>query len=290
MVNDMLRRLPVAEQAFHLGHMVVEGCEGIRAFYMGITDNRQAIWSVGCTNGANYEVVIENDAAGTSGALDCETLKAATNIDCFATLTSQGNRPPRTSKQIMCAIARLPKPQREQAVRHFIENLEDLIRDSGEAVPNTKKQVLRKTLQQLDKYARSCDGTASDLSGVRAQPKPGRRSNTAATKSASRSAGEQPDMVSSPSECAELKAELIKLGACSGIPKDAREALWESYDHSGAARDLVPVAEAQQLAKSCALSADDVRKMLTICRPTSKTPITPAAPDAGSANELISPE
>lgn len=155
--NDMLLALPGPEQASHLGNVIEEGCKGVRAFYMGIDENRNAFWSVACANGSSYEVMIDDDDNGSTTVLNCLAVKATADIDCFATLASQGNRPPRTRKQVMCAIARLPPKIREQTVRQFMQNLEDYVRDSGEPVPSTREQALKQFMHTLDSEARSCD-------------------------------------------------------------------------------------------------------------------------------------
>ena len=119
--SDLLMKLPGAQQAMHLGHMV-DGCDGIRAFYMGI-DNKDNIasWSVGCSDGSSYSIGIENDAAGTATVLDCRALKAVADVDCFVSFAAQANRAPRTSEQFMCAVANLPRSLREQVLRQFVK-------------------------------------------------------------------------------------------------------------------------------------------------------------------------
>ena len=155
--HDELQKLPMAEQAVRLGNMVEEGCVGKRAFYMGMDQERRATWSVGCANGTSYSVMIEPDNKGSTTVLDCRVMRATADIDCFATFDSQANRPPRTRKQFMCAISHLPPQVREQALRRFVENLEDYAGESGDRSPRKTEQTLKQFLQKLDKDYRGCD-------------------------------------------------------------------------------------------------------------------------------------
>lgn len=106
--NDRLLALPQSDQAAALGAIAGEGCVGYRAFYMGIFSSKsphqtkeeqrlaailsmdhEAFWSVGCTNGASYEVGISADAAGSTKVLDCSVLRAIAKTDCFVRFKDQ---------------------------------------------------------------------------------------------------------------------------------------------------------------------------------------------------------
>ena len=87
--NDRLLVLPKGDQALMLGKVAGEDCVGNRAFYMGISKDRSAFWSVGCTNGDSYEVEIGADSVGSTTILECSILKAVAHVDCFKKFASQ---------------------------------------------------------------------------------------------------------------------------------------------------------------------------------------------------------
>ena len=87
--NDRLLALPKSEQALMLGKAAGEGCIGNRAFYMGISKDRTASWSVGCTNGNSYAVQIDADSVGTTSILECSILRAVAKVNCFEKFASQ---------------------------------------------------------------------------------------------------------------------------------------------------------------------------------------------------------
>lgn len=86
--HDRLMGLSAAGRAVVLGQAVGEGCIGDRAFYMGMYE-KEALWSVGCTNGKSYEVKLAADAMGTAESLDCSVLKAIAHVNCFVKLGDQ---------------------------------------------------------------------------------------------------------------------------------------------------------------------------------------------------------
>jgi hypothetical protein len=87
--NDRLANLPSTEQAVALGKMIGRGCDGVIAYPMGIgrrkANRGDAYWSVRCTDGNNYAVVLHPDKAGTVSVLGCDVLKDA-GIECFKRL------------------------------------------------------------------------------------------------------------------------------------------------------------------------------------------------------------
>ncbi|MGC1602305.1 MAG: hypothetical protein WA757_18850 [Candidatus Acidiferrales bacterium] len=87
--NDRMLALPKGEQASMLGKVTGEDCVGNRAFYLGISKERNAFWSVGCMNGNSYEVEIDADSVGSTTILECSMLKAVAHVDCFKKFTSQ---------------------------------------------------------------------------------------------------------------------------------------------------------------------------------------------------------
>jgi hypothetical protein len=66
-----------------LGKVVGEGCHGVKAFYMGSSASDEALWSVRCSNGESYAVMISPDASGSTRVLSCATLKAMNAGECF---------------------------------------------------------------------------------------------------------------------------------------------------------------------------------------------------------------
>jgi hypothetical protein len=87
--NDRLANLTSTEQAVELGKMIGRGCTGIIAYPMGISrraGNRgDAYWSVRCTDGKNYLVLLHPDKAGTVSVLGCDVLRDG-GIECFKRL------------------------------------------------------------------------------------------------------------------------------------------------------------------------------------------------------------
>jgi hypothetical protein len=286
--SDMLIELPEAQQAMHLGHMV-DGCDGIRAFYMGTEANNVASWSVGCSNGSSYSIGVENDDEGTTTVLDCLALKAIANIDCFVPLASQLGRPPRTEREFMCAVARLPRQLRERVLVQFVSNLETYLRESGEPVPNTRAQVVKQGMKTFDKYARSCNERPATRPKAAPRPKELEPDNVAKTAAAPAGTG-SPAMVDLPRECSELKAQLLELASCSSTPQTTRDALWSSYDRSPASQERVTADQADAVATSCAALSGKVNATLTSCR-SADAPLPAPTRSAGvSADDLLRPE
>jgi hypothetical protein len=86
--NDRLLALSGAEQAAALGAAVQAGCHAQNAYYMGINRKTgQGFWSIRCTNGDSYAVMIEPDSVGSTRVLECSTLKAVAGTNCFEKLT-----------------------------------------------------------------------------------------------------------------------------------------------------------------------------------------------------------
>jgi len=85
--HDILLTLSPSDQATSLGKSVGEGCVGNYAYFMGIArDTRNVFWSVRCTNGKSYEVMISPDATGSTRVLECDVLQLVTKIRCFEKL------------------------------------------------------------------------------------------------------------------------------------------------------------------------------------------------------------
>jgi hypothetical protein len=85
--NDVMLSLSEHDQALALGRTA--GCVGNRAFYMGISPKEHdAYWSVGCSNGTDYQVQIAADSSGSTRIVECSTLRAV-GIRCFERVGGQ---------------------------------------------------------------------------------------------------------------------------------------------------------------------------------------------------------
>jgi hypothetical protein len=85
--HDILLTLSPSDQATSLGKSIGEGCVGSYAFFMGMArDTKNVFWSVRCTNGKSYEVMISPDATGSTQVLECEVLQFVTKTRCFEKL------------------------------------------------------------------------------------------------------------------------------------------------------------------------------------------------------------
>lgn len=62
-------------------------CTGTKAFFMGLNPkDKEAYWSVRCTNGKSYEVAIKADATGHTSVVDCAIMKTIAHVPCFQKL------------------------------------------------------------------------------------------------------------------------------------------------------------------------------------------------------------
>ncbi len=84
--HDMLTALPAGQRAAALGYVVGEGCRGKTAFFMGMEEDKSALWSVACVNGKSYAVMLDPDARGTTIVLECNVLRIIAGTDCFKKL------------------------------------------------------------------------------------------------------------------------------------------------------------------------------------------------------------
>jgi hypothetical protein len=88
--NDKLLAKTPEDQALYLGVVVNAGCQGTRAFYMGMSpSDHSAFWSVACRNRSSYGVQIEADAGGSTRVLECSVLKAVAGTSCFTKFANQ---------------------------------------------------------------------------------------------------------------------------------------------------------------------------------------------------------
>lgn len=95
--NDYLKTLSPKGQAQQLSKVVGEGCIGKTAFYMGSGDDphaehandipsiagneHNAFWSVRCTNGKSFAVMVRPD--GNGRVIECPLLEAMHGGHCF---------------------------------------------------------------------------------------------------------------------------------------------------------------------------------------------------------------
>jgi len=114
--HNMLLAQSAVEQAAMLGRSVGNGCAGTSSFFMGIAEDRSALWSVLCANGNSYVVNISPDPVATTKALQCSRLKTM-NLDCFSPLpdalrrpTAEGSQQAPTSELGVRVPAAVPVP------------------------------------------------------------------------------------------------------------------------------------------------------------------------------------
>jgi len=85
--HDLLVGLPDAGRAEALADLIAaskQACgTATRTFFQGMDTSKVATWNAGCSNGRNYAVQIEPNAAGTTRVVDCELAKATSKVDCF---------------------------------------------------------------------------------------------------------------------------------------------------------------------------------------------------------------
>ncbi|MEN6603644.1 MAG: hypothetical protein ABFD86_14625, partial [Bryobacteraceae bacterium] len=87
--HDRLLGLDRLLQASFLGRAVGEGCNGETAFFMGMDKNRNAYWSVWCTNKKSYQVRINSDSTGSTDVISCSLLESVAKVKCFAKFEDQ---------------------------------------------------------------------------------------------------------------------------------------------------------------------------------------------------------
>lgn len=64
-----------------------ESCLNIkRKMFSGSDARGNAMWSVGCSNGKSFMVMLKNDRQGSTTVLDCPTLQKVSGQKCFTKL------------------------------------------------------------------------------------------------------------------------------------------------------------------------------------------------------------
>jgi hypothetical protein len=135
--NDALLAKPDSERLAVLGPLaggaMGTSCSANRAYYRGVDAEHHAVWSVGCSDGTSYAVMIDPDAGGSTTVADCRVIKAVAGEDCFAPLGT--SEPPRTRAQIEADIAALPTKVKQQAMEALRKNLQQAAAESDENKP-----------------------------------------------------------------------------------------------------------------------------------------------------------
>jgi len=88
-INDQVAALSESQRQTIFARMMQregEKCQSIsRAFYQGTSNDGAAFWSVSCTGGKDWQIMIKNTAQGDIKMLECATLKALGGGTCFST-------------------------------------------------------------------------------------------------------------------------------------------------------------------------------------------------------------
>ena len=63
-----------------------EACTVTRSFFQGFDKQQNAFWSVSCTSGKDFSMMLYNDTGGTVTLTDCKVLRALAKHDCFKKL------------------------------------------------------------------------------------------------------------------------------------------------------------------------------------------------------------
>lgn len=80
--HDRLMALPEDQQAGFLG--ADAGCTGDRVFIRGVDPKSgKAFWTVHCTNGKSYAIMIEADSGGSTTVANCAVLAKYAHENCY---------------------------------------------------------------------------------------------------------------------------------------------------------------------------------------------------------------
>jgi hypothetical protein len=60
-----------------------ESCNVVDSMRQGAGPKGQAFWSMRCSNGRAYQLMIENDAEGSTRIVDCQVLARVKSTPCF---------------------------------------------------------------------------------------------------------------------------------------------------------------------------------------------------------------
>ena len=89
--HDLLLATPESDRRRTLTHIMEdERCGTVtRTFFAGMSASKQAFWDIACSDGHEYQIMIEADAKGSSKILSCPMLRLVTHLDCFKPLAEQ---------------------------------------------------------------------------------------------------------------------------------------------------------------------------------------------------------
>jgi len=87
-INDQVVALTESQRQTILARIMEregEKCPSInRTFFQGKSKDGAAFWSVSCTGGKDWQIMIKNTAQGDIKILDCRALKAVGGGTCFS--------------------------------------------------------------------------------------------------------------------------------------------------------------------------------------------------------------
>ena len=85
--HGMLLAAPEAKRQTAFANLLVasgEKCPSVtRTFFQGSDKKQNAFWNVQCSNGKAFQILLLNDAKGSTRLLDCAVLKAVNGGTCF---------------------------------------------------------------------------------------------------------------------------------------------------------------------------------------------------------------
>jgi len=86
-INDQIAALTEEKRQTIFSRMMQregEKCANVsRTFFQGSASDRSAFWSISCTGGKDWQIMIKNTAEGDIKMLECATLKAVGGGQCF---------------------------------------------------------------------------------------------------------------------------------------------------------------------------------------------------------------
>ena len=92
-INDQIAALTEEKRQTIFARMMQregEKCPEVsRTYFQGSASDRSAFWSISCTGGKNWQIMIKNTAQGDIKMLDCATLKAVGGGQCFVAFKSK---------------------------------------------------------------------------------------------------------------------------------------------------------------------------------------------------------
>ena len=88
-VAEQIVALPEAKQKTMFARSITasgEHCPSVtRLLYQGSSSDGAGLWSVACSGGKDWQVLVKNDSVGSSKVLECSVLKAVGGGQCWQT-------------------------------------------------------------------------------------------------------------------------------------------------------------------------------------------------------------